>query len=130
MNSSISSSTPISRRALFAGAGALSISIADAGSVLMANADEALPKATVPSASQTMGADSWLAALALQLGRVIGGTRAAALAEVDHGGAVQTFSFAGLFIFSVSAIAHHQVDPAARSRTSLRTYRVVDRKVW
>jgi hypothetical protein len=66
MNSTINRSSPISRRTLFAGAGALSISIANAGSILMANAGEASPKASASSAGQEMGADNWLAALALQ----------------------------------------------------------------
>ena len=56
----------MSRRTLFAGAGALSISIANAGSILLANAGEASPKATGSAASQGIGADNWLAALALQ----------------------------------------------------------------
>src|ERR1700733_9485035 len=66
MNSTINRSTPMSRRALFAGAGALSMSIANGGSILLANAGEASPKATASSAGQEMEADNWLAALALQ----------------------------------------------------------------
>jgi len=66
MNTAINRNTPMSRRTLFAGAGALSISIANAGSISLANAGEASPKATASAASQEMGADNWLAALALQ----------------------------------------------------------------
>jgi len=66
MDTTINKSTPMSRRALFAGAGALSISIANVGSISMANAGEASPKATASSADQEMGASNWLAALALQ----------------------------------------------------------------
>ncbi len=66
MNSMINRRAPMSRRALFAGAGALSISIADGGSILIANADEASQKPGAPQAGQAAGADSWLAALALQ----------------------------------------------------------------
>lgn len=66
MNSMNSKSAQMSRRGLFAGAGALSISLATPGSIAIANADEALRKATAPSASPAMGADDWLAGLALQ----------------------------------------------------------------
>jgi hypothetical protein len=66
MNSMIKIGAPMSRRTLFAGAGALSASIASAGSIAIANASEAPQKATASNAGQATGADSWLAALALQ----------------------------------------------------------------
>lgn len=66
MNSILDRSTRMSRRALFAGAGTLSISLANAGSIFSANAGEASAKTAASSAGQHSGADKWLAALALQ----------------------------------------------------------------
>ncbi len=66
MNPSINGSSLMSRRTLFAGTGALSISIANAGSISMASAGEASPAASASSAGRKTGAESWLAALALQ----------------------------------------------------------------
>ncbi len=66
MNSMMNRSSPMSRRTLFAGTAALSASIASAGVISIADASEAPQKATASNASQATGADSWLAALALQ----------------------------------------------------------------
>jgi hypothetical protein len=67
MSTTSNRSNPMSRRALFAGAsaGALSISIANAGSISTALARETSPGANASSAGPKGGAQTWLAALAL-----------------------------------------------------------------
>ena len=66
MTSIIKTSDHITRRALFAGASALSFGVANVGPIAVAYAGEATSTAGSPDAAQAVAAESWLSGLALQ----------------------------------------------------------------